>query len=482
MRAPIAPWRGGGRTENTRAVASGKRRKASGESEAETGGAFATRDAAERLDWIYSFWSALSPYAYARLEDEVVILPPNLVYKTNRTGARLIAHLEAGGRFDAIPGFDDAKAAEVEEFFLSLKAAYEGKPVALGRVAYDFGFTRLPVLGELAVTYRCDNRCRFCYAGCGDPEAEAKNGRGDELDTAGFKRVIDAFKDEARIPFFSFTGGEPLLRSDVEELAAHARARGLRVNLVTNGHLATRERARSLLSAGVTTAQVSVESPDESIHDRLCGRDGAFAETVAGVRALIGAGVSTQTNSTLTAANMESLLEMPDFAASLGVRRMAMNLFIPVGSGERASELLVPYAEAGAFVDRARKRAHAAGVEFHWYSPTPMCLYNPIARGLGNKSCAACDGLLSVAPNGDVLPCSSWPEAVGNLLRDGFERVWFSDKAAWFKQKRYAPAECVACASFAACQAACPLYWRHRGYAELAQGKEGRRWKAVSAI
>ena len=54
-----------------------------------------------------------------------------------------------------------------------------------------------------------------------------------------------------------------------------------------------------------------------------------------------------------------------------------------------------------------------------WYSPTPMCLFNPLADGLGNKSCAACDGLLSVAPNGDVLPCSSYPQPVGNLLQAG---------------------------------------------------------------
>ncbi len=254
---------------------------------------------AERLSWIYGFWAGLSPYAYARLEDEVVILPPNQVYKTNATGARLIDYVGKGGRFEDIPGFDEVKAAEVEDFFLSLKDAYEGRTGArLGRVPYDFSFTKLPVLGEIALTYRCNNRCRFCYAGCGGEE-KATSAAG-ELDTEGFKRVIDAFRRDAKIPFFSFTGGEPLLRDDLEELAAYAVASGLRVNLVSNGTLASPERAASLYAAGLRTAQISLEAPSAALHDELTGRQGAFNESVAGIEALIAAGMSVQTNSTAT--------------------------------------------------------------------------------------------------------------------------------------------------------------------------------------
>ncbi|MBN2875941.1 MAG: radical SAM protein [Spirochaetales bacterium] len=435
----------------------------------------------KKISWVYGFWNSLAPYAYARLEDEVVILPPNLVYKTNKTGASLLAHLSAGGVFEDIPGINDERVSEIEAFFVSLKAAYEGRPVLLERVSYGFDFTKLPVLGEIAITYRCNNRCRFCYAGCGDVELAERAFGAKELDTEGFKRVIDIFRDEAKIPFFSFTGGEPLVRPDVEELAAYAVSRGLRVNLVTNGRLATPARAASLFASGLTTAQVSLEAPEAAIHDDLCGAEGAFEDTVAGIRALMAAGISVQTNSTMTRANRNALLELPAFVATLGVRRMSMNLFIPVGSGAKAADLFVPYSETGDFIDEVRKRAHEAGVEFFWYSPIPMCMYNPIARGLGNKSCAACDGLLSVSPSGDVLPCSSWPEPVGSLIEDGFRAVWFSDKAAWFKEKRYAPDECRACSSFTACQGACPLYWRYAGYDELLCAKEGRLWNTVSS-
>ena len=106
-------------------------------------------------------------------------------------------------------------------------------------------------------------------------------------------------------------------------------------------------------------------------------------------------------------------------------------------------------------------------VEFMWYSPTPVCIFNPIQYRLGNKGCAACDGLLSVSPSGDVLPCSSWPEPVGNLLREPFRQVWDSARARWLRTKQYAAPICRACPDFALCQGGCPLYWRHFGHEEL---------------
>jgi radical SAM protein with 4Fe4S-binding SPASM domain len=77
------------------------------------------------------------------------------------------------------------------------------------------------------------------------------------------------------------------------------------------------------------------------------------------------------------------------------------------------------------------------------------------------------DGLLSVSAAGDVLPCSSFPEPMGNLLAEDFRDVWFSPRARYFKCKEYAPEECAGCESFTACQAACPLYWRYAGTSEI---------------
>jgi len=437
-----------------------------------------------RISRLEAEYRQLKPWMLFREEDSVLILPPNKVFKLGGSGAAVVGFLQKGGRLRDIPGMDGDKLGDLERFFSELAAASSGEAVELERVPYDFEFTRLPILGELALTYSCNERCRFCYAACGDVGAEApasrayspvaplKAGRG-ELSTEDAKRVIRVFKEEAKIPFFSFTGGEPLLRRDLEELASYATSLGLRINLITNGSLASPERARSLKAAGIETAQVSLESPEEAIHDGLCGREGAWKRTVAGIANLRGAGISVQTNSTLTSVNHESLFGLPAFLSTLGVERFSMNLFIPSGRGLENADLFVPYSEVGATVDRMRKAADLAGLTFFWYSPTPYCYYNPVARGLGNKSCAAMDGLIHVDPYGDVLPCSSWPEPMGSLLDEPFKELWFSKRAAYFKGKHFAPARCQACDKFVACQGACPLYWRAVGEGEL-DSTEGR--------
>jgi len=326
----------------------------------------------------------------------------------------------------------------------------------------DSPFSRLFV--GLEVTRRCTSRCPHCYTASSptasqpDPPGETLGALCEALARAGVRKA-------------AFSGGEPLLRADLEELIRFARGQGLAVNLINNGTLATPARARRLAAAGLPTAQVSLEAPDEELHDLLTGRRGAFAETLAGIASLQQAGIEVQTNTTITRPSADRIAALPAFLAGLGVRRCSLNLCIPTGTARTAADLLLPYQEVGPLLEEVRRAARTAGIGLLWYSPTPHCLYNPIARGFGNKSCAAMDGLLSVSPQGDVLPCSSYPQPLGNLLREEFSTIWFSAAARFFKEKRHAPAECQGCASFVACQGACPLYWQAVGTAELA----GRR-------
>ncbi|MGA2975040.1 MAG: radical SAM protein [Spirochaetia bacterium] len=460
------------------------------------------RESIKSLDWIDDFFQEIGSHIFAREEDGVVILPPNQVYKANATGIAIVRHMLAGGRAAGIPGIErEDRARQVAEFVSDIRALSLGQSTADGclpyeTVPYDFKYTTLPILGEIAVTYRCNNACIFCYAGCGthtrgcgtittgragtlhgagaphDAVTPRELSAGREMSLSEIKRVIGAFKQDAKIPFFSFTGGEPLLRGDLEEMIRFARRSGLEVNLITNGTLATARRAKSLYRAGLRTAQVSLESIDPETHDALTARPGSFQRTLAGMRSLQAAGVSVQTNTTITAANASDAPRLPAFLKGRGVSRFAMNLYLPCGTGgaetaSTAAALFVSYSQAGAIVESVRAAARAEGMTFYWYSPLPHCHYNTIARGLGNKSCAAMDGLLSVSPAGDVLPCSSYPEAMGNLLSASFRDIWFSPRAGYFKRKEYAPAECTGCDSFTACQAACPLYWRYAGTAEI---------------
>jgi radical SAM protein with 4Fe4S-binding SPASM domain len=441
------------------------------------------RPPAVDVSWIDDFFREAGSHLFAREEDGVVILPPNQVYKANATGIAIVMHLLKGRKVAQIPGMDqEEKAQQVAAFISDIRALYLGQGTADGRAPYEttpytFQYTTLPILAEIAVTYRCNNACVFCYAGCGSSGCtgaprDVTGAR--EMTLSEVKRVIKIFRDDAKVPFFSFTGGEPLLREELEDMIRFARACGLQVNLITNGILASPERARALFDAGLRTAQVSIEAPDAATHDTLTARPGSFERTLAGIRCLQQAGVSVQTNTTVTAVNASMVARMPRFLKSIGVTRFAMNLYLP----SSVDELLVPYSRAGAVIEAVKAAAKAEDMTFYWYSPIPHCHYNTIAHGLGNKSCAAMDGLLSVSPSGDVLPCSSFPEPMGNLLTTSFREIWFSERARYFKTKQYAPQECDGCGSFVACQAACPLYWRSVGTGEIRrQPEECSTWK-----
>jgi radical SAM protein with 4Fe4S-binding SPASM domain len=200
----------------------------------------------------------------------------------------------------------------------------------------------------------------------------------------------------------------------------------------------------------------------------LTNTPGSFEKTVKGIAALQQAGVHVHTNTTVNALNVDHLEGLVEFAANeLNLPRLSMNLIIPAGTASD-QELQISYSHIGPIVERIRRKARECKIEFMWYSPTPMCLFNPLAAGLGNKSCAACDGLLSVSPAGDVLPCSSFPEPVGNLLTETFTTVWNAARAKFLRSKSYAPVECKGCEDFTACAGASPLYWSAMGTSELA--------------
>ena len=423
-----------------------------------------------KLSWVDAFLGRIKPYVHMRLRDNVLIRMPNEAFKLNTTGARVIAHILDGG---SVADFFEARAedpdieTQLERFFVDFSRLWNGavcenyRTPAVHRVEFALGYIELPVLSEVALTYACNITCRFCYAGC--TQAALKS----QLDTAGFKKILDIIRHEAEVPSVSFTGGEPLLYEELPHLIKYAvRHNGMRVNLITIGTLITPKKARKLARAGLSSAQVSIESGIAAEHDAITGVPGSHAASIAGLKALAAAGIRVHPHLTICKDNLAHLTEYPSFCKELGAERFSSNLVIPAGRGTDDA-LAVRYSEIGSVLAGLREAADQAGIECMWYSPTPVCLFNPMAAGLGNRGCSACEGLLSVDPKGNVLPCSSWPEPVGSLLDDGFETVWFNKRASWIRGKESAPEACKACGHFAACQGACPLYFNVHGCDEL---------------
>jgi len=434
----------------------------------------------QRLEWVDEYVSRVREYVFVRTDDNILIKRPNQAFRMNDAAIRILDRLFNQG--ESVGGIVEEQQdrerviRDLDVFFRDLRCLLthgldeRHRSPAVRPVEFDYHFSRLPILSEIAVTYRCNLKCRFCYAGCnctrgtGGVGAESDKR---EVDTDSIRRLLDLIRYKAKVPSVSFTGGEPTLRTDLAELVTYARAIGLRVNLITNGAQGDDSLPQRLADAGLNSVQVSVEGPTAAVHDTVTAVPGSFDRSVRTARAFQRAGVIVHTNTTLNRLNADAAEGMPAFARDLGLERLSMNLMIPAGTGAVERDLVIPYSEIGDRIERIQRAARRARVEFMWYSPTPLCLFNPIARGLGNKGCAACDGLLSIAPNGDVLPCSSYDEPVGNLLQDGFEAVWFGPRARFFREKEFAPPACRGCEHFAPCQGACPLYWKEMGWDEL---------------
>jgi sulfatase maturation enzyme AslB (radical SAM superfamily) len=197
------------------------------------------------LSWIDDFIHRVKPYIFVRESDSVLIRVPNHAMKLNQTGTRILSHLLSNGRIDEVlnaRSHDPDSRKQIHLFFSDLARVLDDRlcdrydSPAIQRIPFELGYIELPVLSEIAITYRCNIRCAFCYAACHCTGSESSPQCADGLDTQAMKKILHIIRYDAETPSVSFTGGEPLLRGDLPELIAYsAGVLKMRVNLITNG-------------------------------------------------------------------------------------------------------------------------------------------------------------------------------------------------------------------------------------------------------
>ncbi len=416
------------------------------------------------------FITSTRDYVFVRPEDRLLILRPNKIHHLNRTATEMLTALYAQDTPNADAVIHDTAAkygvpqsqveADLERLLRSLALVLqdrEGAAPAVRKTPFGSHVRELPVLSEIALTYHCQNRCTFCYASAPDRGQKVP-----EMTTAEVMQILDTIVHDARVPTVSFTGGEPTLRPDLSDLIAYAKSRRLRTNLITNGlRCGANGYVDNLAAAGLDSAQVSLEAADPAVHDTIVGHPGAWRRTVQGIRNLEATGVHVHTNTTINSLNRDHLLALVDFLAEMDQPYLSMNMVIRTGDAVGSME--IGYQEIGDLILPLKERANEHGMKLVWYSPVPLCLFNPVAHGLGSQSCSAADGLLSIAPDGTVLPCSSFEQGVGNLLHEPFDAVWNHRAARYWRRKEFLPPGCRDCDLADLCCGACPLYWDERG-------------------
>lgn len=193
--------------------------------------------------------------------------------------------------------------------------------------AVDFDAAPFTIAWEL--TRACAYACMHCRADA-QPKRDPR-----ELDTAESMRLIDALAEFGTRPILVLTGGDPLMRRDLFDLARHADERGLRVSLTpTATALPTRKRMHEARAAGVRRVAFSVDAAEPAVHDRFRGFSGSFDRTISGMRNALAEGLPIQINTTVCASNVDQLPLMVPLLERWGVVQWSVFFLVPVGRGE----------------------------------------------------------------------------------------------------------------------------------------------------
>lgn len=310
-----------------------------------------------------------------------------------------------------------------------------------------------PYRMDLAITYRCNNACSHCY------NARPRNFH--ELESNSWKKIIDLIWD-LKIPHVVFTGGEPTLREDLAELIAYAQNKGLITGINTNGRkLANSEYLNTLISAGLDHVQITFESMKPEIHDKMVNFQGAWAETVSGIRNVIKSNLYMMTNTTLLTTNKEELQSTLEFLGQERVPTVGLNALIYAGHGKNVATG-IPEEQLPPLLELANKITLRNDQRLIWYTPTQYCHFNPLDLKLGIKGCTAALYNMCIEPNGDVLPCQSYYFALGNILNNEWSEIWDHPLAISLRERQNVPEGCKSCDLFVECGGGCPLARSHQ--------------------
>ncbi|MCP4379113.1 MAG: radical SAM protein, partial [bacterium] len=262
-----------------------------------------------------------------------------------------------------------------------------------------------------------------------------------ELKTGEVIALLDQIAARGTDTMVVLTGGEPLLRPDLEEMVAHGSALGLSMVVGTNGVSLTERRVKSLQAAGVMGMGISLDSLDPDSHDAFRGYPGGWEKTLAGMDACRRNGLPFQVHFSVTEQNADEVGAMIDFAGNVGAHVLNIFFLICTGRGESMSDItperyervleeLVDAQTNTDLIVRARCAPHFKRVA-HQRDPSTRLTR---ADGYEGGGCLAGIHYCRVTPEGGITACPYIPDEEDNLRQTPFWEIW--DNSPTFTQLR----------------------------------------------
>jgi heme b synthase len=285
------------------------------------------------------------------------------------------------------------------------------------------------------ITRNCNLNCVHCRAAATMGPYEG------ELDTAVCLNLLDQIA-EVGSPIVILTGGEPLLRDDIFEVAAHGSAKGLRMVMAPNGTLITDESARKMAESGIQRISISIDGATAEAHDAFRKVAGSFEAALRGARLAKVAGIDFQVNTTITQANLDQIPQIQALAVEIGAVAHHIFLLVPTGRGkylidqeitaqEYESTLNWFYDQRGQtpmqlkatcaphYYRILRQRAKADGETVSFKSHG----LDAVTRG-----CLGGTGFCFISHRGVVQPCGFLDVNSGDVTQTSFADIWRNSK------------------------------------------------------
>jgi 12,18-didecarboxysiroheme deacetylase len=317
------------------------------------------------------------------------------------------------------------------------------------------------------MTRRCNLKCIHCYSNSADTDYP------NELSTEEGKKLIDDLAQFGS-PVILFSGGEPLLRHDLLELAQYAVDRKMRAVISTNGTLITKEIATKLQKIGLSYVGVSLDGLEKT-HDRFRGKKGAFNQAMEGIRNCRNAGIKVGIRFTVNKHNLADVSDMFDLLRQEKIERLCFYHLVYSGRGSKLRKEDLTHQETRKLLDlimSQTKKMFAEGlqpeiltVDNHADGPylylkikeeNPVRAKEVLELLEMNEGNSSGVGIGCVSWDGEVYPDQFWRnQPLGNRRQKPFSQIWLDEKNELLvklkDKKKYVTGRCAQCSWLSVC-------------------------------
>jgi len=290
---------------------------------------------------------------------------------------------------------------------------------------------KCPRLIAWEITRNCNLSCKHCRA-----SAIHKTYSG-ELTTDKCFILLDQVAEMGQ-PIIILTGGEPLLRDDIFDIATYGSQKGLRMVMAPNGTLINHENAVKLKNAGIQRISVSLDGHDAASHDQFRGVDGAFDGALAGIAHAKDAGLPFQINTTVTQDNLKSIEKIFELAVQLGAVAHHIFLLVPTGRGKYIADQSISaeeYEQTLNWFYHQRKKTHIelkATCAPHYYrilrqnakNEGKTVTFKTHGMDAVTRGCLGGTHFCFISHRGIVQPCGFLDINCGDITVNNFQEIW----------------------------------------------------------